>query len=82
MTAALIDPNRLRRAVALEVTRDRDGWIVTGGRQPHRVTQKGRRLRCDCADFLVRRTVCKHRLRVALALGNPVIIASLKRIIG
>jgi hypothetical protein len=54
-----LDPRRVARALRLKVQPLDDGvFLVTGGREPHRV-ERGR---CDCYDARVRRVVCKHRI--------------------
>jgi hypothetical protein len=60
-----IDPYRFRRALDLKVRRHGDGFTVTGGLEPHRVTRVDSLLACDCADFAKGRA-CKHVLAVRL----------------
>jgi hypothetical protein len=61
----VIDPQRLARAVHLEVeVCGAARWIVSGGKQVHTVTGA----ECDCQDSALRPgAVCKHRLAVQLA---------------
>ncbi|GGR17169.1 DEAD/DEAH box helicase [Deinococcus ruber] len=64
------DPLRLQRARALAVVQDGDGYLVTGGAAPHRVTAA---LACDCLDH-TRRRRCKHVLATERFLGNAAIV--------
>jgi helicase len=61
---AEIDPGRLQRSVALEVTAFQDGYRVTGGAEEHLVSADS----CDCADYMKNGNEwwCKHRLAVRL----------------
>lgn len=62
-TTSTVDPERLRRALPLDVARLDDGsHVVTGGADPHHV--RGRE--CDCLDTQFSGEVCKHRLSVYL----------------
>jgi ATP-dependent DNA helicase len=60
-----VDPYRLRRALELKVCRQGDGFVVSGGLEPHRVTSESENLACDCADFAKGHT-CKHVLAARL----------------
>lgn len=81
-TARRVDPARLRRAVYLDVDpRDSGVWTVTGGAEAHRVTERGRRLDCDCADRQIRGVGCKHVLAVALHRGHPAVLRELRTIV-
>ncbi|GAA5501099.1 hypothetical protein Dxin01_00830 [Deinococcus xinjiangensis] len=57
-----VDPQRLRRALTLKVQAAPNGFWVSGGEQPHFVSQEDH---CDCADHL-RVKHCKHVLAVKL----------------
>lgn len=76
-----IDPARLARAVHLDVEHDIDGWTVTGGSAPHRVTDHYGRLDCDCTDRQLRGTGCKHILAVLLRRGHPAVLVELRGLI-
>ena len=69
---------RLLRALELDVTKLSDGsWLVSGGRQPHHVTDAG----CDCRDAAIAGADayrCKHRLRLLLRDGDPATWAALR----
>jgi len=75
------DRARLARACHLVAQRRDDGtWLVMGGATEHVVSADGGE--CDCVDSLVRRgSICKHRLRIQLGLGDPSIIAGLRQIV-
>lgn len=76
------DPARLRRAVHLDVDPlDSGAWTVTGGAEPHRVTERGRRLDCDCTDRRIRGVGCKHVLAVALHRGHTAVLRELRAIV-
>jgi helicase len=60
-----IDPYRVRRALDLNVTPKGDGFLVSGGLEPHLVAREGSQLVCDCADFGKGRT-CKHIFAVRM----------------
>ena len=78
--AVTTDPRRLARAVHLDAERLADGsWRVTGGTAPHIVSADGSE--CACADFAMRRAVCKHRARVLLALGDATTLAQLGAVV-
>lgn len=78
-----LDPERLRRAVHLDVTPDGEGqWLVTGGDSSHKVSRVWEGMECDCADRAIRRTRCKHLLAVALSIGHPVALKALREIVG
>jgi len=70
----MIDPARLRRALALAVSvkTDRSAFVVSGGQRPHRVLLDG--IQCDCWDAALRGVTCKHQLAVrweALRIQDP-----------
>jgi helicase len=60
-----VDPYRLRRALDLNVKRHTEGFMVSGGLEPHRVIHRSGALCCDCADF-GNGNVCKHVLATRL----------------
>ena len=65
-----LDPYRLGRARELQVTHEgAHEFRVTGGLEPHRVSQSGGGLTCDCPDHRAGHT-CKHVLAVRLSLGD------------
>ena len=74
-----IDPLRLARAVHLDAIR-RDGvtWRVTGVDSFHVVTDGDSGLLCDCRDFAIRGSPCKHVIRIGLANGDREIISALR----
>lgn len=79
-----MDTTRLARAVHLDVTADGPGrWLVSGGREPHTVTGDAPdALTCDCTDAAMRpNELCKHRLRVLLALGNFDVVTALRALV-
>jgi helicase len=67
-----VDQYRLRRALDLRVERGQDGFLVTGGLEPHLVHQGPGALRCDCADSSKVEN-CKHILAVRLNKSDPAI---------
>ena len=58
----MLDPARVQRALALDVEPIVDGYLVTGGAEPHVV--RGRE--CDCLDARFHRGPCKHRVATYL----------------
>ena len=74
-----IDQYRLRRALDLHIQRKGDGFLVTGGLEPHRVRQEHGALRCDCADS-PKVANCKHILAIRLAQRNPDLLALVDRL--
>lgn len=74
-----VDPYRLGRAAALDVRRDGDALLVSGGLEPHRVITDARSFRCDCADFASDH-LCKHVLAVRLASGDETLRALAARL--
>lgn len=68
-----IDPYRLRRAAQLTVAGTDDGYSVTGGLDPHRVSRNDTTWRCDCMDFQ-KGHLCKHILAVRLARKDPEVL--------
>lgn len=70
------DFDRLARAIHLdaEPTEHGDAWLVTGGSGSHIVSNGT----CDCIDFGVRGTPCKHLLAVALRRGDRDVIEVLR----
>ena len=76
-----IDPRRLARSLYLEIERETAGrYVVTGGAQGH-VVELGEEPRCDCVDFQVHGSACKHLLRVRLATGDAAIIEALQLLV-
>jgi hypothetical protein len=76
--APRIDPERLRRAIWLDVERVRHGEYLVNG---HTVTGTDA-LTCDCADSGMRPDVlCKHRLAVLLHRGAPEVLALLRELV-
>ncbi len=73
------DFERLARAIHLDVETiaNGDGWIVTGGSGSHLVSGSA----CDCIDFGVRGTPCKHLLAVALRRGDPDVLETLRLLV-
>ena len=70
-TAPKVEVGRLRRALSLSVTPAEPGaWGVTGGAARHHVVERHGRLTCDCIDYRIRGTGCKHVLAVKMA-GTP-----------
>jgi hypothetical protein len=71
-----VDPGRLARALALEVSgAGPDRYHVSGGSAPHTVTTARAPWTCDCADTTARPgTRCKHVLAVYLhrQIAGPV----------
>jgi len=74
-----IDPYRLRRALDLDVCRQGDGFAVSGGLEPHRVSRQGGTRSCDCADF-AKGQICKHVLAVRLHLQDAELLALAGRV--
>ena len=72
---------RLARAVReLECEQRGDGsWCVTGGADPQVVDPDAGT--CSCKDYLYRRGVCAHLLRVRLALGDPATLRALGQLV-
>lgn len=76
------DARRLARAVHLDVVRlDRHRWRVTGGDDPHQVTQTADGLGCDCRDAGMGRR-CKHEMAVRLTLGDRDTLRGLRALVG
>ena len=71
-----IDPERLHRALELEVERiGRGQYHVHGGGEAHYVELNDPTVeRCDCADHLLREVVCKHLLACLLREGDDRVI--------
>jgi helicase len=69
-----IDQYRLRRALELHIQRKGDGFLVTGGLEPHFVRKEHEALRCDCGDS-TKTTKCKHLLAIHLSLRDPDLLA-------
>jgi helicase len=65
-----VDQYRLRRAIDLRVQEKGDGFLVTGGLEPHRVRRATDAFRCDCADSKNVQN-CKHVLAVRLGQHDP-----------
>ena len=63
-----VDPGRTRKALRLHVEPFDDiEYIVTGGRQPHRVDTSEIPWTCDCMDAAFRPDArCKHMLATYL----------------
>jgi helicase len=74
-----VDPYRLGRATALDVGRDGNAFLVSGGLEPHRVRADACPLLCDCGDFASGH-VCKHVLAVRLASGDATLRALAARL--
>jgi hypothetical protein len=74
-----IERVRLMRAVHLDCEPVGHGRVfrVWGGAEGHTVDWD--RDHCDCRDHP--RYICKHRLRVGLALGEPTVLRALCRIV-
>lgn len=70
---------RLARALHLQVDRKGDFWHVSGGVGVHVVNADA--TSCDCADFVIRGALCKHRVAIQLRLGNPDAIAALRELV-
>lgn len=71
--------SRLDRALALAVEPLGDGrWRVTGGTAPHVVTGEV----CDCADFRIRGTACKHLVAVRLRQGSEELLQAVRQLVG
>jgi len=70
VNAPAVDPARLARAVHLRAEPLGQGlWRVTGGDAPHLVDiETGS---CDCVDYRLLGTRCKHVLAVRLAVLEP-----------
>jgi helicase len=75
---SIVDPYRLRRALDLTVRQHGNEFTVTGGLEPHRVTQVKGRLGCDCADFVQGRE-CKHVLAVRMHGKDADLLSSMQR---
>jgi helicase len=72
-----VDPYRLRRALELKCLQSgQDSWTVTGGLEPHQVTNNGSP-HCDCPDHAKGHT-CKHILAVQLASGDPTLTKAIQ----
>jgi hypothetical protein len=78
-----IDPDRLLRALQLQVERvGRGKYRVEGGDETHFVDLIDARLeRCDCADHLLRQLVCKHLLACLLREGDDRVIRAVGRLL-
>lgn len=76
-----LDPQRLRRAVFLDVKQDGDGAWIVEGEHAHRVTNWHGQWSCSCADRAYRKAGCKHLLCVLLSMGNPVVLRALRKIV-
>jgi helicase len=74
-----VDQYRLRRAKDLRVQARDDGFLVTGGLEPHRVRRTPDALRCDCADSM-NVDDCKHVLAVRLSQHDPALTALVDRL--
>ncbi len=78
-----IDPVRLARAVHLDAEAAGDGrYRVVGGAQMHHVDLRAADgHECDCADYRVRASLCKHVLRAHLAEGDPEVLTALRTLV-
>lgn len=75
-----VDPYRLGRALDLSVVDTGDeGYLVSGGLEPHVVRRETERLRCDCIDA-TRDNECKHRLAVRLYQGDEMLSELARRL--
>ena len=80
-TTTAVDPKRLARSLYLECQREGPSrYVVSGGEQPH-VVEFGEDPRCDCIDFQVHGSGCKHLLRVRLAKGDEGVIEALQLLV-
>jgi hypothetical protein len=71
--------DRLAKAVHLDATaQPGEGWLVSGGAQPHRVREAGQ---CDCLDASLRKVACKHVLAVRLAAGDVATLRALRALV-
>lgn len=68
-----IDPDRLTRALSLELERIGPGqYHIHGGREPQHVDLRSPDIpRCSCGDFAFRDRVCKHLLRAMIEESDP-----------
>jgi hypothetical protein len=73
-TTGRIDPDRLRRALALNVTRLPSGDYTVGDYDVSPTWG------CTCPDHRIRRVECKHLLAIRLARLDPDIRAALKEV--
>ncbi|MEB3189015.1 MAG: DEAD/DEAH box helicase [Snowella sp.] len=65
-----IDPYRLRRALSLTVSSlNHFSYKVTGGLDPHLVTNRNKKMECDCIDWQ-KGNVCKHIFAVKIKQGD------------
>jgi helicase len=74
-----VNPYKLRRALDLTVQVLRDGFIVSGGLEPHKVSFAASRAACDCADFAEGRP-CKHVLAVRIHQNDPELLPLIERV--
>ena len=65
-----VDQYRLRRAMDLRVQRRVNGFLVTGGLEPHFVCNANDALSCDCVDS-TNVANCKHVLAVRMNQCDP-----------
>jgi helicase len=68
-----VDPYRLRRACELRVAEADGGYRVSGGLEPHRVTEATAGFACDCPDASAGH-MCKHQLAVRLFRQEPALV--------
>ena len=78
----MIDPDRLARAIHLDVMRiSPDQFLVTGGAQDHIVQAQDGRTWCDCIDSQWKGDGCKHSLLVRLVVGDGDVVKALRTLI-
>ena len=79
----MIDSARLARAIHLDIEPlGEHEYRITGGQGMHVVALKAPpELECDCADYVLRATVCKHLLRALLAEGDREVIEALRDLV-
>lgn len=70
-----IDPERLRRALALKVERVDSAWLVSGRLVD---PEEG----CACPDRRLRGATCKHELAARLDVLDPELREALGEIVG
>ena len=76
-----IDPRRLARAIHLDCQQEGpDTFRVWGGAQSHTV-EFSDVTRCDCADFTIHGSRCKHLLRISLSQGDSEVIKALRSLV-
>jgi helicase len=68
-----LDYCRWERASKLTVTANASGWTVTGGSEPHQVSEKAQgQYVCDCGDA-ARGRLCKHVIAIRHLSGDPAV---------